>query len=193
MENKEETKHEPRCDPEQLAILKRCSKKKDMTEWTEWLYKNRNREIWLEGADLVGAHLEGALLMLANLECADLRGGYLEGADIRDASLKGAMISPVSIGKTMVEEELRNTNLKNARLGDAVLSLAPEANREDALLALSEAEVNNVRFMDTVFGRDVRDEAWLRDYKAGCEGSRWRRFKRWVWGWSCDYGRSFSQ
>ena len=47
----------------------------------------KNRDAYLEGADLRGANLEGADLRGANLEGADLEGANLRGADLEGANL----------------------------------------------------------------------------------------------------------
>ncbi len=46
-----------RCDLDQYEMLKRCSDKKDMTEWNEWRKGNFIKDILLEGADLFGMNL----------------------------------------------------------------------------------------------------------------------------------------
>lgn len=83
----------PRCDPKKLALLKKCSKKKDMTDWNNWRKANPEEEIWLQGANLCGAHLEGARLSGAHLEGARLSGGHLQGVNLIDAHLEGADLS----------------------------------------------------------------------------------------------------
>jgi hypothetical protein len=81
---------EPRCDPKQLELLRKCSEKKHMGVWNSWRKKNPEEEIWLQGAKLSRVHLKGAKLFDAYLEGADLYGAYLKGAHLRDAHLEGA-------------------------------------------------------------------------------------------------------
>jgi uncharacterized protein YjbI with pentapeptide repeats len=88
--NSQEQQPERKFSQEQYEILKRCSGKKDMTEWNEWRKEHHDGEILLEGAKLWGAHLEGAKLWGAHLEGANLREAHLEGADLVLAHLEGA-------------------------------------------------------------------------------------------------------
>lgn len=97
-DKKDQTKKEPRCDPEQLALLKKCSQNRDITEWNNWRRENPNEEIWLQGAtllsahleqaDLRGAHLEGARLIRTHLQRANLIRAYLNGTTLWRANLE---------------------------------------------------------------------------------------------------------
>jgi len=84
----EKPKDERRFSQEQYDMLKRCSDKKDMTEWNEWRKNNPLEEILLEGADLFRSQLEGASLWEAHLEAANLIGAHLEGARVHLAQLQ---------------------------------------------------------------------------------------------------------
>ncbi len=70
---------------EAYTILMRCSEKKDMSEWDEWRYENKNKEIYLQGADFNKAYLEGV----------DFSGQHmhLEGAHFIEAYCKKADFS----------------------------------------------------------------------------------------------------
>lgn len=80
----------PRCDQEQLAMLKRCSEAEDMSEWNEWREDNPNKPVVLCGADLHGAVLEKANLSEANLRDAKLFNTNLKIAVLRNADLTNA-------------------------------------------------------------------------------------------------------
>ena len=100
-----------RCDQDQLDMLKRCSDKKDMTEWREWRNKNLNEEILLEGADFshwamkkvnLMQYVKKVSLKRANFVDADLEESLfmhsdLDGADFEDATLSGALLSCASL------------------------------------------------------------------------------------------------
>jgi hypothetical protein len=130
----EETSKEPEAEenhglnysPEQYDILKRCSEKKNMTEWKEWREKHLGKEILLEGADLLGAwlrgvdlsdyrgiatqptvHLKNATLIGADLELACLVRSDLQYADLSDANLAGAELN---------DAILKNANFQRAQL-----------------------------------------------------------------------------
>ena len=100
-----------RCDPDQLAMLRRCSEKKDMTEWNEWRKNNPKTEIWLqkaplrefflekanfndancEGAIFISAHCEGAQFFFAHCEEAKFTEAHCEGAHFLSAHCEGAI------------------------------------------------------------------------------------------------------
>ncbi len=132
----------PRCDEDQLAILKRCSKAKDITEWTQWGKDNPAATVWLqhtdlesahlggtllagahlEGARLYGVHLEGAFLWGAHLEAADLRNAHLESAGLWWACLEGADLTFANLeGASLRIARLEGADLKHARLEGAGL------------------------------------------------------------------------
>jgi uncharacterized protein YjbI with pentapeptide repeats len=116
-----------RCDLDQYDMLKRCSDKKDMTEWNEWRKDNLSKAIFLEGADFsdrimkkvnlmqmnkqvslkgakfVDADLEGSVFMHSNLDNADFEDASLQGALLSGASLKGANFTLASVnGQTVI-------------------------------------------------------------------------------------------
>lgn len=111
-EKQTEAHEELRCDPKQLELLKKCSEKKDMTEWNHWRMVNPKVEIWLQEAPLKYAYLEGA----------EMDGAHLEQADLADAHLKRA--------------EFDRAHLERAEIGDAHLeeAILIEAHLEDAKL-----------------------------------------------------------
>ena len=97
-ENKQERRFDPellkkglRCDLDQYDMLKRCSDKKDITEWNEWVEENYpSEEILLEGAKLNKAYLANAILIEAHLEHAELYEAILTNCNLIDAHLDGA-------------------------------------------------------------------------------------------------------
>ncbi len=106
-----------RCIIEQYNMLKRCSEKKDMTEWNDWRDANPRVEIHLQGAILREANLRGARLGSANLQAANLSAGKLQGAHLERADLQGANLS----GANMQSARLSKANLEGAELGGANL------------------------------------------------------------------------
>jgi len=66
----------------------------------------KNRDAYLEGANLWGANLWGA-----NLEGANLRDAYLEGANLRGANLRDANLE----GANLWGANLRGANLEGAK------------------------------------------------------------------------------
>jgi len=113
-------KEERRFSQEQYDMLKRCSDNKDMTEWNEWRKEHLYEEIWLQGAELILAHLERANLGKVHLERANLGGANLQGASLFEANLQGANFDMAN---------LQSANLQAANLEGAFI---PLANLEDS-------------------------------------------------------------
>jgi len=104
----------------QYDILKRCSAKKNITEWNQWRTKHFDEEILLEGADLVVANLQKADLVEANLQKADLGGANLQEAKLLRANLQEAKLWVTNLQ----EAKLQEANLQEADLGEANLQKA---------------------------------------------------------------------
>jgi len=125
-----------RCDLDQYEMLKRCSDKKDMTEWNEWRKAHPTEDILLEGADLKDAYLEGANLIRAKF-CPESERGHttkgflkvysrrianLQGANIGKARLKNAVLNGAHLkGADMSESCLQQADLMFAELEGAML------------------------------------------------------------------------
>jgi hypothetical protein len=114
-----------RCDLDQYEMLKRCSDKKDMTEWNRWRNDNREKEILLEGTKLSYAHLAGADLFYANFRSAWLLKANLESVLLGGANLKGATFFQANLkGACLVEANIENAKLQSSNLEGADLGLA---------------------------------------------------------------------
>ncbi len=119
---KEQPDKEPRCDPKQLELLKKCSEKKDMTDWNNWREENPKEEIWLQGVNLRHAHLKKADLSFAHLEGADLFSAHLEKAKLFLAHLEGAQLGGANLeGANLYCAHLQRVNFINAHLEGANL------------------------------------------------------------------------
>ncbi len=131
------------CNSEQLEMLRRSSRAKDMTEWNQWRRVNPEEEIWLQGADLKNAQLKGAALSEAHLEGARLLQAHLEDADLRFASLKGAHFGFASLE----EVRLHKAHLERAWLCEAHLEGAflYDAHLEGAALNFAHLEGADLR------------------------------------------------
>jgi len=145
--NESESKNEKpkegrRFSQEQYDMLKRCSDKKDMTEWNEWRKNNPKIEIFLEGRHFSKAYLEGAYLYLANLKGTSFYEANLKNADLRFADLEDVDLFKAHLENT----KLAKTILKNASLSNANLQGVQiwSANLENA--CLSSAHLENTNF-----------------------------------------------
>ena len=124
---------EPRCDPKQLELLKKCSEKRDMAEWNNWRSVWPEKEIWLEGAHLSNVHLEGVNLSKAYLKGADLFEAHLEGTDFSHAHLEGTLLPQAHlegaylfgvylIGADLIEAHLEKAKFNESHLEGAFLT-----------------------------------------------------------------------
>ena len=150
---KKRPEKERRFSQEQYDMLKRCSEKKDMTEWNDWCEEDPDEEIWLERADLRDAHLENAKLWDAHLEGADLWEANMKGADLKNANLKGVHLCLAHLenadlwlanleGANLWAANMKGAYLKNANLEGAFLV---EANLQGANFNMANLEGAKLR------------------------------------------------
>jgi len=89
---------------EQYDMLKRCSDKKDMTEWNKWRKEHADEVIWLQGRNFKGWCLQEANFMHGNryYEATDtyisfgevhLEGAVFESANLQKAIFAGAKMN----------------------------------------------------------------------------------------------------
>jgi uncharacterized protein YjbI with pentapeptide repeats len=125
-------KEKRRFSQEQYDILKRCSEKKDMTEWNEWRKENTKEYVLLEGANFKGFWLARANFMKGTIhndktgEDIEYSGEvHFEGSNFEFANLERA-----NFFQAHVEESCfwhvrgREAQFVNAHLEDADLSVA---------------------------------------------------------------------
>lgn len=160
--NKAESKDEKgkegrRFSQEQYDMLKRCSDKKDMTDWNEWRVQHPGEDIRLaianlenvnlgdahledayfggsnlKGADFFFAHLEGAQFWFAHLEKAKLLFAHLQGAEFIEAHLEGACFENAIVdGSTLFDHCKVNRYGENDRYTD-LSSVGLESSRIDS-------------------------------------------------------------
>ena len=124
-----------RFNQEQYNLLKKCSDKKDITEWNQYRIDNRNKDIELEGACFYECFLKGVFLNsgLAKFEGrkTQLRGKvYLEGAGFDEADLEGtnfsfAHMEGASLSDAHINEAIfRCAHLECSDFADAYLERA---------------------------------------------------------------------
>ena len=140
-----EENHERKFSQEQYDMLKRCSDKKDMSEWNEWRRDDQDvllesgdfsnwhlkgvnlgtyrqygcdaPEVYLGRAKFNKAHLEGAQLYFAHMEGAELHETYLEGAQLNSAHFDNTFLLGVHLeGAHLRCAKLKNSNVCNAHL-----------------------------------------------------------------------------
>jgi len=174
----------------------------------------------LSGADLQGARLEFAQLNKAKLERADLRKTRIEYAQLQAANLFLANFTEAELSILSLSDD---TSFQDTRFSNCLISIVQEFDQQVAISllslvgidvqsvecpdqttavhVLSQGIVNNAQFVDPVFGRKVRDQAWLNKWLENIEQlksknrKKYLGMKAWAWFWrvSSDYGRSFGR
>jgi len=131
----ERAKKDRRFSQEQYDMLKRCSDKKDMTEWNEWRKEHPDEDIWLVGGDFSRWYLKGinftqggatvksqtekptARNNEVHLEEARFESAILEGAEFLRAHLEGTCFwHAVAKGAYFCDAHLENAELGVAHL-----------------------------------------------------------------------------
>lgn len=96
--NKSQNEKKPRrFNQQQYDLLRKCSDKKDITEWNEWRLRNPDKDVELEKADFRGSYLrnasfyKGSVKDLGDSEGIEFSGQvYLKEANFRKADLENA-------------------------------------------------------------------------------------------------------
>lgn len=113
--------------------------------------------VYLNGANLMEAHLEGADLRYAHLERANLSGAHLEGADLSYAHMERAQL----VGAFLEDAVLTNVNLYRANLAGARLE---RANLSKAFLRQADfqkAQLQDAELRDANLEQSILIEAHL--------------------------------
>lgn len=117
-------------DQTQYDMLKRCSEKKDMTEWNDWRKKNPDVDIQLRGACFREFFLEGVNFIKATVrykenETIDYTGEvHLEKTNFESARLNGAWFADAVLKKAVFWHATGNVDFHEADLEEADLSVA---------------------------------------------------------------------
>lgn len=112
-----------RCDLDQYEMLKRCSDKKNMTEWNDWRKSHKKEDVFLEGKDFSQWFLRSANLGVLQMTDAGgklfgevyLKGAIFEEADLKKADLQFAHLE----GANLCWAHLEHAGLMDARLNGA--------------------------------------------------------------------------
>jgi len=171
---KDNEKKERRFSQEQYEMLKRCSKRMDMSEWNQWRKENFDSEICLEGAelshiyligaDLSRAYLTGASLNVTFLDRADLHGAnlseaFLNGANLNDADLHNADLNGIcAVHILLIGANIKGADLSNSILGHADLT---EADLSEA--DLTGAKLEGARLIRTNLSNATVENTVIKD------------------------------
>ena len=178
----EKPETERKFSQEQYDMLKRCSGKRDMTEWNQYRKEYPRKEILLEGAklllvylegaklakanlkdaNLLNANLKGAELVLANLEGASFAFANLEGADLFDANLEGAKLEKANLkGADLRKANLKGADLRKANLKGAELVLANLKGANLVIANLEGASFDETNIEGAIFDMAIVDGSTL--------------------------------
>jgi uncharacterized protein YjbI with pentapeptide repeats len=165
--NKSQNENKPRrFNQQQYDLLKKCSDKKDMTEWNKWREED-GQDVFLEGGDFSNWYLKGVNLGTHREYGRDTPEVYLSKAKFNQAHLESAHLDFAH----MKDVELHETHLEGARLIftylDNVLLLA--AHLEGACLRCAKlyntnvcnAHLNNADFVNSELLDSEFDNACL--------------------------------
>jgi uncharacterized protein YjbI with pentapeptide repeats len=168
MTSEQEQGKEQRFSQKQYEMLKRCSDKKDITEWNEWRDKNPDRDIELENVDFSGwnlkkvnfgtwtyrvyrcrtskVYLRKAKFSNADLKYANFHFAHLEDVDLYHAHLEEARLSFAHIERGVI----LGTHLDRAAFVEAHLERAnlSSASLMDARLWDAHLEGATIRHAD---------------------------------------------
>ncbi len=130
-------------------MLKRCSDKKDLTEWNQWREAHPDEKILLEGAEL-----QNVWLKKANLQYIYFKKAKLQHANLRETNLNGANLFKAYLQKAYCYKsnlqftDLWLANLRGAYLIDSNLkgSRLWQANLQGA--KLQKADLQHADFSD---------------------------------------------
>jgi len=205
-----------RCNLDQYDMLKRCSERKDTTEWNEWRKENPKEDIFLEGANFQVLYLKGVLFETkpfsifsgeVNLKNSNFHKAHLEGANLRNANLKRTNFDHTHLEFADIGgANLESAYLYGARLEGAGLSYThlKDANFETSIVD------GGTRFWRCKVSRDTDFRAVGLDNAIIAPGTRqlleynirrmnWEEWykEHWFWRWPVqafwamsDYGMS---
>ncbi|HEY4439086.1 MAG TPA: pentapeptide repeat-containing protein [Candidatus Elarobacter sp.] len=118
----------------------------------------------LRGADFTRADLHDAHFVGSDLHGARFDDANLHGAEFVGANLRGASLARVDFhGSRLIAANLRDAKLTNATLGDVVLCVASDAERDDG----DHTSCANLRGVD-LRGLDLRAARWCSNHGATC-------------------------
>ena len=171
-------------------------------------YFSQMSEVKLCGAILHGTIFENAKMSSANLNDSELQRAKLINTNLRGAQLLYVNIDGASFDYSCLSDAQLtissldiNTSFKDTNLSNCMVSITSNIDQETAIQVLAQGIVYNAQFADPVFGRKVRDQAWLNKWlhnikllkgKQRCK-YRCMRFWEWFWRESSDYGRSMGR
>ena len=166
----QQSNQERRFNQEQYDMLKRCSEKKDMTEWNEWRNEHSEydvQDVLLEGGDFSNWHLEGVNLGTHRQYGRNTPEVYLRRAKFNNAHIEGAQLcfanmEGVELHKTHLEKAILmfarfdNALLLGVHLEDANLKCAKLHNTN-----VCNAHLDRADFVDSELQDSEFDNAYL--------------------------------
>ena len=178
----EKEDNEQKFSQEQYEMLKRCSDKKDMTEWNQWRKKYPDKNIFLVGAKLAGAYLEGAKLQNAVLWEAELKGANLRETCLKDAKLMRSHLQGTEFGGA----ELQGADFSRAIVNGETLIWRCKLDRETKFEGVALGNMRIYPKEKQFLEYNIRRKNWEQWYK---KHPKMKWFAKLFWLMS-DYGQS---
>ncbi|WP_286820091.1 pentapeptide repeat-containing protein [Desulfobacter sp. UBA2225] len=159
---------------EHYNLLMKCSKKRDMTEWNDFVDNLEDEKIYLEYADLrnpdsrsswfVGVNLKNAILKSVNFEDAILTSAQLTKSNLSNANLKGACIRSANLEKTtLVCANLKYADCMGANFKEANLSYADLERTHFMWTKLNNSNFYNSNLRGASFNQANLENAYLNE------------------------------
>ena len=147
---------------EQYDMLKRCSDKKDLTEWNDWRKKHPDEDILLSGRIFKGFWLEKANFIGKTVwnQSDGTSINFTSEVHLEKANFEWAHLQKAIFGKAHLEEscfwsaKVQGADFHSAHLDNAELGVAHFENCDftDAILEnanLTPSELNGAKFIDS--------------------------------------------
>lgn len=162
------------------------------------------REVNGRSSDFSSSYMKDAILIES-----DFYGANFSGCDLRDADLSGSKFNYGRFSSSVLKRIRlsKSTEFVESLFDDCQLSVSKLVKDSTAVRILARGVVQEASFVNLLFGRRVRDKAWIHQYEQDIKslepssfwslsGEAWRyAFRnsiRILWKYSSNYGRNIS-
>jgi len=129
----------------------------------------------------------------STIEVVNLNKSLFINCFIKDCLLKNVTLSSTNWEYATFQSSVlikptidKNTKFEKTKFGDTIFDTIKKD--QEIIEILSKGLVNNIQFFNPVFGRKVRDEAWLNAWRNGINNKKSVKFKKFTilnktWNW----------
>jgi len=134
------------------------------------------------GVDGRSSDFSSSYMKDARLINCDFYGANFSGCDLRDADLSGSKFDNARFSNAVMKRIKLDgqTSVKELVLNGCQLSVHDNVPTKVAITVLSNGIVHNASFVHPVFGRKVRDQAWLNDWKRDIDNKEPLEYGGWL-------------